>query len=101
MSTQTNQQYWQSQLEQCQALGLSGAAYCKQHHLSYYKFVYWRKKLSECGVDAQPPTVSGFVKVVPTQLAAAKLTLLLPAGISITGFDAGNIELLGAVLRQL
>ena len=54
MSTQTNQQYWQSQLEQCQALGLSGAAYCKQHHLSYYKFVYWRKKLSECGVDPRP-----------------------------------------------
>jgi hypothetical protein len=25
MSTQTNQQYWQEQLEQCQALGLSGA----------------------------------------------------------------------------
>jgi len=39
--------------------------------------------------------------VVPSQLAAAKLTLLLPSGISITGFDAGNIELLGAVLRQL
>lgn len=81
MSTQTNQQYWQEQLEQCQALGLSGAAYCKQHHLSYHKFVYWRKKLSECGVDARPSaTISGFVKVVPTQLAAAKLTLLLPDG---------------------
>jgi len=25
MSTQTNQQYWQEQLEQCQALALSGA----------------------------------------------------------------------------
>ena len=52
MSTQTYQQYWQEQLEQCQALALSGAAYCKQHNLSYYKFVYWRKKLSENGADS-------------------------------------------------
>jgi hypothetical protein len=45
--------------------------------------------------------VGGFVKVVATQRPSAKLTVLLPGGISITGFDAGNIALLGALLRQL
>jgi hypothetical protein len=29
------------------------------------------------------------------------LTVALPGGVSITGLHAGNIELLGAVLRQL
>jgi hypothetical protein len=29
------------------------------------------------------------------------LTVSLPGGVSIIGLDAGNIELLGAVLRQL
>jgi len=45
--------------------------------------------------------VGGFVKVVATQRPSAKLTVLLPGGISITGFDAGNIALLGVLLRQL
>ena len=31
----------------------------------------------------------------------AGLTVSLPGGVSITGLHAGNIELLGAVLRQL
>ncbi|MDO9519367.1 MAG: IS66 family insertion sequence element accessory protein TnpB [Pseudohongiella sp.] len=99
MSEQDNQQYWQQQISQCQAKGLSGAAYCKLHKISYHKFVYWRAKLRDA--DLPSPAVGGFVKVIATQRSSAKLTVLLPGGISITGFDAGNIALLGAVLRQL
>lgn len=99
MSEQDYQQYWQQQIDQCQAEGLSGAAFCKLHRISYHKFVYWRAKLRE--TDSPPPVVGGFVKVVATPLSSSKLTLLLPGGISITGFDAGNIALLAAVLRQL
>lgn len=99
MSTQDNQSYWQQQIDRSQAEGLSGAAYCKLHQISYHKFVYWRAKLREGGSPSA--VVGGFVKVVPTHLSSAKLTLLLPGGLSITGFDAGNIALLGAVLRQL
>ena len=99
MSDQDYQQYWQQQIEQCEAEGLSGAAYCKLHQISYHKFVYWRAKRRE--TDSPSPVVGGFVKVVPAQLPSTKLTLLLPGGISLTGFEAGNIELLGAVLRQL
>lgn len=99
MSEQDYQQYWQQQIDQCQAEGLSGAAFCKLHQISYHKFVYWRAKLRE--TDSPAPVVGGFVKVVATPLCSSKLTLLLPGGISITGFDAGNIALLAAVLRQL
>lgn len=99
MSDQDNQQYWQQHIDQCQEKGLSGAAYCKLHKISYHKFVYWRAKLRDS--DLPSPAVGGFVKVIATQRPSAKLTVLLPGGISITGFDAGNITLLSAVLRQL
>jgi len=41
------------------------------------------------------------VAPVPDAGAGAGLTVSLPGGVSITGLHAGNIELLGAVLRQL
>ena len=53
------------------ASGLSGAAFCTQQTLSYHRFVYERRKLRHTG------------------------------GVSVTDLHAGNIELLGAVLRQL
>ena len=99
MSDQDYQQYWLQQIDQCHAEGLSGAAFCKLHQISYHKFVYWRAKLRETA--SPPPVVGGFIKVVPTPLSSSKLTLLLPGGLSLTGFDAGNIALLAAVLRQL
>jgi hypothetical protein len=46
---------------------------------------------------------SGFARV--TQVAASPLsddlTLRLPGGMAITGLHAGNVDLLGAILRQL
>jgi hypothetical protein len=30
-----------------------------------------------------------------------ELTLMLPGGIAITGLHAGNVDVLGAILRQL
>ena len=46
---------------------------------------------------------AGFAWVTPTADVdtAEELTVSLPGGMSVTGLHAGNIELLGAVLRQL
>jgi len=46
---------------------------------------------------------SGFARVAPVSGSEATdgLTVSLPGGVSVTGLHAGNIELLGAVLRQL
>jgi hypothetical protein len=38
---------------------------------------------------------------VPGPESSEGLTVSLPGGVSITGLHAGNVELLGAVLRQL
>ena len=93
---------WQEHITQWQSSGLSGMAYCKQESLAYGRFVYWRKKLAGSpGPDEAAP--SGFARVAPvTRLEAADgLTVSLPGGVSITGLHAGNVDLLGAILRQL
>ncbi|WP_409525726.1 IS66 family insertion sequence element accessory protein TnpA [Nitrincola sp. MINF-07-Sa-05] len=102
MTTHERQQYWQQQMADWQASNLSGAAFCKQHALSYHQFVYWRQKLTHDD-HAQPDVVAGFAKVTPLQSShsPAELTLSLPGGVSITGLHAGNINLLGSILRQL
>lgn len=104
MTKQEYQQYWQQQISACQAAGLSCAAYCKQHDISYHKFVYWRSKLSKLSKqeDSNKPAAmpAGFAKVTSQPLPTG-LTLSLPGGLSISGFHAGNIELLGTVLKQL
>lgn len=94
--------YWQQQIRDWQASRLSGAAFCKQQALSYHQFVYWRRKLTPSAA-APAASTPGFVRVTPIQpeQATTELTLSLPGGIAITGLHAGNIALLGAILRQL
>ena len=86
--------------------GVSGSAYCKQQSLVYHQFVYRRQKLAPTEDSReQEQAVTGFTRVVSAAGVgiggADGLTVVLPGGVSITGLLAGNIELLGAVLRQL
>lgn len=92
--------FWQQTLADWEASGLSGAAFCRQHGLGYHQFSYWRKKLRG---EAESQGGAGFARVAPVAGTdtADGLTVSLPGGVSITGLHAGNIELLGAVLRQL
>jgi len=102
MSTPDLHQFWQQTLSDWQASGLSGAAYCKQESLAYHRFVYWRQKLTDSETLSKPvQTRSGFTRVTPMPEPEAGLTVSLPGGVSITGLHADNIDLLGAILRQL
>ena len=38
------EQYWQEQIKLKRESGLSRAAYCKKHDLSYHRFAYWEQK---------------------------------------------------------
>lgn len=94
---------WQQHITDWQASGLSGMAYCQQQSLTYCRFVYWRKKLTNPKPVSAGPALSGFAKVatIPGANPPEGLTVSLPGGISITGLHVGNVELLSAVLRQL
>lgn len=103
MTRTEREQVWHQHIMDWQASGLSGMAYCKQQSLTYCRFVYWRKKLAEPEPVSEGEMPSGFARVAaaPNAEASEGLTLSLPGGVSITGLHAGNVDLLGAVLRQL
>jgi len=106
MTSTERAQVWQQHITEWQASGVSGSAYCKQQSLVCHQFVYWRQKLTPTeDPPKQAQTVTGFARVVSAPGAgiggADGLTVALPGGVSITGLHAGNIKLLGAVLRQL
>lgn len=95
--------HWQQQLDNWRHSGLSGAAFCKRHELPYAQFTYWRRKLTEGGSqNQQPASMSGFARVstLPSHEPGG-LTVMLPGGMAITGLHAGNVDLLGTILRQL
>lgn len=101
--------FWQQQIHDWEATDLSGNAFCKQQSLIYHQFIYWRQKLASVeAYSKQAPAATGFARVVSSVSRpgaetgdATGLTISLPGGVAITGLHAGNIELLGAVLRQL
>jgi len=103
MTHTQREQVWQQHITDWQASGLSGLAYCKEQSLTYCRFVYWRKKLTCAESVADEISSAGFARAIPAvgSRASDGLTVLLPGGVSISGLHAGNIELLGAVLRQL
>ncbi len=102
MTSQERQQFWQQYIGAWQATDLSGTAFCKQHDLSYPQFNYWRKKF-QVAEGAEKP--AGFAKV--TQVTAShsrlydELGIHLPSGISFSGVNAGNLDVVLALLRQL
>jgi hypothetical protein len=107
MNSTERTHHWQQHIQHWRDTGLSGAAFCKQQSLSYHQFVYWRRKLDRAASvpGAEQVSTSGFARVA--QIASAPnlesndLTLKLPGGMAITGLHAGNVDLLGAILRQL
>lgn len=103
MTRTDRQQLWQQRITDWRTSGLSGMAYCNQQSLTYSQFVYWRKKLADSEPVSDRAAPAGFATVAPVSGMEATdgLTVSLPGGVSITGLHAGNVELLGAVLRQL
>ena len=102
MTSQERQQFWQQHIGAWQATDLSGAAFCKQHDLNYPQFNYWCKKFQVAEAAEKP---AGFTKV--TQVAAShsrshdELGVHLPSGVSFSGVNAGNLDVVLALLRQL
>jgi hypothetical protein len=61
MTTEDRHQYWQQCLIDWQVSSLSGAAYCKQHSITYHQFTYWRRKLLEDDLNQQQGS-AGFTR---------------------------------------
>jgi len=42
---QEKQRYWNEHLCKWKESGLSQSAYCREHELNLYRFIYWKKRL--------------------------------------------------------
>ncbi|EPF7428212.1 hypothetical protein OXA73_23550 [Klebsiella pneumoniae] len=107
MTPAEREHHWQQQLERWHNSGLSGAAFCQRQLLSYHQFAYWRRKLEAVAAapDAEHLPTTGFARVTrlgpASESVSSELTLTLPGGMTISGLHASNLDLLGAILRQL
>ena len=106
MSALDHQTDWEQHVSAWQASDLSAAAYCREHALVYHQFYYWRQKLAT--PSPSDVVAPGFARVVPQSVMPSKLSeevsglkVALPNGITISGLHAGNMSLLGLLLREL
>lgn len=89
---------WEKRIAHWRARGLSMAAYCRQHELSYTVLVRWRRRFEQGAVAAPALTLIPVVAPAPSR---CPLVIRLAGGIGIEverGFDAA---LLSAVVRAL
>ena len=86
MTGNEREQMWQQHITAWQASGLSGLSYCKEHSLTYSRFVYWRRKLVAAQTASDAPEASGFARATTVCEVPGPqgLTVSLPGGVSVT-----------------
>lgn len=89
---------WQPVINDWKRSGLSGAAYCREHNLTYHRFCYWQQKFAEQTAGARSKFVS--VRAMGNHVDAG-LELRLPNGMVLSGITANNAATVAAVLRYL
>ncbi len=63
MTREERSEHWRRIIEQQEASGLSGAAFCREHHINLHAFYRWRRRFR---IDVDPQgTTSGFYQLVP------------------------------------
>jgi hypothetical protein len=99
-NSEKNDNYWSEQIRLKRASGLSSAAYCREHGISYNKFYYWANKLTL----AKPK----FTQLLPVKVNSGemvshsidtKCTLKLKGGHELKVHDQSVLPLLISLLR--
>jgi len=97
-SREQRRRQWEKRIAHWRASGLSMAAYCREHELSYTPLVRWRRRLEQGAVAGPALTLIPVVAPAPSRCS---IVIRLAGGIGIevdAGFDA---VLLSAVVRAL
>ena len=83
---QRKERHWQTHISAQRKSGLSRAAYCKEHSLSYHAATYWSRKLSkpvQKQTNLVPVKFSSNIEINPAQTARSDLKVILPNKIAI------------------
>ena len=87
------QQYWTDKVSAWRESGLSIAAWCRQHDESYWRFLYWRKRLKP---QPEGRFVALSVRPVGLCLSCNGITLQLERG-----FDPDLLRSVLAVVKTI
>jgi hypothetical protein len=94
---QRSRRHWQAHISAQRESGLSRAAYCKEHNLSYHAATYWNRKLSlpaQEQTNLVPVRFSSNIAINPGQAARSGLKVVLPNKIVIeVGDDFSPVTL--------
>ena len=94
--------YWQQQVDTWQVSDQSQQAFCKEHELSYHRFIYWRRKFECRSTENQEPPSSALVPIIyQPPSTAAGLSLVLPNGLELRGLSEDNLPLVQQLLDRL
>jgi hypothetical protein len=83
--------YWRGQLEAWKQSGHTVASFCRTNNLNYYKFLWWRKRLSQA--PKPHPVSSAFVpvQIKGGQTWACEIETRLGLKIRLANFDVEQI----------
>ena len=103
---QRKERHWQAHLSAQKKSGLSRAAYCREHKLSYHAASYWSRKLTQPEqkqTNLVPVKISSHFLSTHAQTAGVGFKVILPSRIAIEiGNDFSPVALtrLMAVLER-
>jgi hypothetical protein len=88
MTKEERRAHWRTLIEKQTESGLSGAAFCRQHHLKVSQFYRWHRRFRK---DRDQGPSSGFMELVPLSgQTASGIRIHIRDGVSIEldrGFD--------------
>jgi hypothetical protein len=99
-----SKRYWQAHISAQRKSGLSRAAYCKEHNLSYHAATYWNRKLSlpeQEQTNLVPVKFSSNIALNPGQPVHSGLKVILPNKIAIEVGDDFSPATLTKLLTAL
>lgn len=84
---------WRQWLAACRSSGLSTAAFCREHGLSYAQYMYWQHRLGKPSRGLVP------VEVVapPAASSALSVELVLPGAVTLHVRDASIADVVALV----
>lgn len=101
---QRSRRHWQAHIFAQRKSGLSRAAYCKEHNLSYHAATYWSRKLSQVEqkqTNLVPVRFSSDIALNTYQTARSGLKVILPNKIVIEVGDDFSPATLKKLLTAL
>lgn len=87
---------WRERVTQWRASGVSAAAFCREHALSYAQFMYWQRRLGPARHGLVPVQVAAAVPTLP----GVAVELGLPGGVClrVTGIGLADVATLARAL---